>query len=86
MIFYKLYKERGNLVKAYKMHKICKKIIYFDLFDEQYYLKHNPDVKNSRISPIDHYLYFGYKEGRNPGKLFNNNYYLKKYPDVKKRV
>lgn len=85
MIFYKLYKERGNLVKAYKMHKICKKIIYFDLFDEQYYLKHNPDVKNSRISPIDHYLYFGYKEGRNPGKLFNNNYYLKKYPDVKKK-
>lgn len=83
MLFYIL-KEKGNLKKAYKMYKASKKINQLDLFDENFYLKNNPDVRDAKGSPLQHYLYHGYKEGRRPGKHFDNNYYLKNNPDVKK--
>ena len=82
MLFYIL-KEKGNLKKAYKMHKASKKIKQLDLFDEKYYLKKYPSVRNARISPLNHYLYHGFKEKKQPGKLFDNNFYLKKYKDVR---
>lgn len=76
-------KEKGNLKKAYKMHKAAKKIRELDLFDPDFYLRKYPDVKNSRLSPLDHYLYHGYKESKQPGRLFDTNFYLKKYSDVR---
>lgn len=84
MFFYRLLKEKGNLFKVYKLHQYSKKIKFLGLFDEKYYLDKYPDVKSSKIDPLDHYLYFGYREGRNPGRLFDNNFYLNEYPDVKK--
>lgn len=33
-------------------------------FDAIIYLEKNPDVKNANADPIDHYLKYGYKEGR----------------------
>lgn len=84
MFFYRFLKEKGNLFKVYQLHQYSKKIKFLGLFDEEYYLERYPDVKNSKINPLDHYLYYGYKEGRNPGCLFDTNFYLKKYPDVKK--
>ena len=77
-------KEKGNLKKAYKMYKASKKINQLDLFDPNFYLKNNPDVKDANENPLHHYLYHGYKEGRQPGKLFDNNFYLKHNADVKK--
>jgi len=82
MIFY-LLKEKGNIKKAYKMYKASKKIKQQDLFSPEFYLKKYPNIKDARISPLNHYLYHGYKEGKQPGKLFDNNYYLKQNPDVK---
>lgn len=70
-------KEKGNLKKAYKMHKAAKKIRALDLFDPDFYLRKYPDVKKSRLSPLDHYLYHGFKESKQPGRLFDNNFYLK---------
>ena len=81
MLFYIL-KEKGNLKKAYKMYKASRKIKQQDLFNPDFYLKKYPNVKEGRISPLHHYLYHGYKEGKQPGKLFDNNYYLKQNPDV----
>ena len=52
------------------------------LFDSEYYLAKNEDVKKSKIDPIKHYLKFGWKEGRNPSAEFNGNQYLNKRPDV----
>ncbi len=54
-----------------------------DLFDSEYYLAENEDVKKSKIDPIKHYLKFGWKEGRNPSSEFNGNEYLNKRPDVR---
>lgn len=76
-------KEKGNLKKAYKMRKAAKKIRALDLFDSDFYLRKYPDVKKSRLSPLDHYLYHGFKESKQPGRLFDNNFYLKKYGDVR---
>ena len=54
-----------------------------DLFDSEYYLANNEDVKNAKVDPIKHYLKFGWKEGRNPSTEFDGNEYLNKRPDVK---
>jgi glycosyltransferase involved in cell wall biosynthesis len=54
-----------------------------NLFDEMWYLSNNPDVAESDIVPIQHYLYYGGFEGRDPGPNFSNSAYLETYPDVK---
>ena len=53
------------------------------LFDSDYYLTNNEDVKKAKMNPIKHYLQFGWKEGRNPSSKFNGNEYLNKRPDVR---
>ena len=52
------------------------------LFDSEYYLSQNEDVKKAKMNPIKHYLQFGWKEGRNPSVEFDGNKYLNKRPDV----
>lgn len=52
------------------------------LFDQAYYLKHNPDVARSGQDPLAHFLFRGAWEGRNPHPLFHSRFYLRRYPDV----
>ncbi|AHX60274.1 hypothetical protein [Aeromonas media] len=54
-----------------------------DLFDPQWYLAQNPDVRESGIDPARHYLIFGGFENRDPSSSFSSQYYLELYPDVK---
>ena len=54
-----------------------------NLFDSEYYLEQNEDVKKAKVDPIKHYLKFGWKEGRNPSADFDGNDYLNKRSDVK---
>lgn len=60
-----------------------RKILKSRLFDKDYYLKYNPDVKQSRLDPLTHYLLYGAKEGRNPSPIFNGRYYLETNKDVR---
>ena len=53
------------------------------LFDSEFYLSQNEDVKKAKMNPIKHYLKFGWKEGRNPSAEFDGNEYLNKRPDVR---
>lgn len=62
--------------------KIINMILDLNLFDYDYYLENNVDVKNSNVDALSHYLNFGYKEGRNPSKKFNNDFYINKYLSV----
>lgn len=55
-----------------------------DLFDAEWYLEQNPDVKRSGVDPVWHYLMFGWKEGREPSLFFCGNKYLETYSDVAK--
>lgn len=46
-------------------------------FDKEWYLKEYPDVAtNWKEDPALHYLLYGWKEGRNPGKYFDGKRYL----------
>ena len=51
-------------------------------FDEKWYLDANPDVAQAGYDPIEHYLKFGSREGRNPSSRFNTRWYLESNPDV----
>jgi hypothetical protein len=53
------------------------------LFDKQYYLENNPDVRESGIDPLKHFLQQGWKEGKNPSTRFNVKFYLEHNPDVR---
>ncbi len=52
------------------------------LFDSAYYLAHNADVAAAGVDAYQHYLNFGWKEGRDPSALFSTSYYLSRNPDV----
>lgn len=52
------------------------------LFDINYYLDNYPDVRQSDIDPLWHFVCFGWKEGRNPSNWFNIRCYLNLHPDV----
>lgn len=52
------------------------------LFDAAYYLEKNPDVAQSGVEPLPHYLRHGAIEGRNPHPLFDTNWYMARNPDV----
>ncbi|MFB9953212.1 rhamnan synthesis F family protein [Rhizobium puerariae] len=54
------------------------------LFDSEYYLASNPDVANSGINPLMHFITEGAGERRNPHPLFNVEFYLNNYPDVER--
>ena len=55
-----------------------------DFFDINWYLKTYPDVADSDLHPVEHYLLYGYKEGRLPSPDFNGDWYLEQNPDVAK--
>jgi hypothetical protein len=51
-------------------------------FDGSYYLACYPDVVDAGIDPLNHFLYTGWHEGRNPNAEFDTKYYLNKNTDV----
>ncbi|MBN2344405.1 MAG: hypothetical protein JXX29_22435 [Deltaproteobacteria bacterium] len=53
------------------------------LFDNEYYLGNNPDVKASGSDPIAHFVMHGFREGRKPSQWFDPLFYMLQYEDVK---
>jgi lipopolysaccharide biosynthesis protein len=53
------------------------------LFDEEYYLAENSDLKEADISLYEHFINYGWKENRNPSAYFNVNRYLEMHEDAK---
>lgn len=49
-------------------------------FDAAYYRQSNPDVKS--ISPLAHFLDYGWREGRDPNTSFHVLHYLSSFSDV----
>jgi len=68
-----------HLKPLHKLHLIKNS----GLFDAEYYLQNNHDVKDSGIDPAKHYLLFGGIEGRSPSPAFDSAFYLAQNPDVK---
>lgn len=47
------------------------------LFDEDFYIKENPDIEQHGIDPITHYVLHGHLENRNPTVFFSTKVYKK---------
>ncbi|MCF8233839.1 MAG: hypothetical protein K9G67_15620 [Bacteroidales bacterium] len=60
-----------------------KKIIDSGLWDSDYYLAKNDDVKSAGVNPLLHFLDSGGFEGRNPSEYFDTRFYIDQYPDVR---
>jgi glycosyltransferase involved in cell wall biosynthesis len=52
------------------------------LFDSNYYLAKNPDVRDAELDPARHYLLHGWEERRDPSAAFSTSQYLSDNPDV----
>ncbi len=51
-------------------------------FDADWYLYAYPDIAESGVDPLRHYLTDGWLEGRNPNAFFSTRGYLEANPDV----
>ena len=51
-------------------------------FDTQFYLERNGDVADSDFEPIEHFILFGWREGRDPSSSFNVQKYLSENPGL----
>lgn len=52
-------------------------------FDSGFYLRHNPDVADAGVDPVEHFVVSGWKEGRDPNRSFSVAYYLEANTDVR---
>jgi glycosyltransferase involved in cell wall biosynthesis len=50
-----------------------------ELFDEEYYLSQNKDLDVTVVNALEHFVVFGWKEGRNPNPYFASTWYAKRY-------
>ena len=53
------------------------------VFDQAFYLSTYPDVAKAACDPLDHYIKYGAREGRDPSATFCTTYYLSQNPDVR---
>ena len=70
--------------KSTSIKKQAKILQESNLFDKTWYLTQYPDVAKEGADPIEHYLWHGVTDGRNPGPDFDTAHYLESYPDVAK--
>jgi|GEM_PF-463089 len=54
------------------------------LFDADYYLRNNDDVRKNGVDPLLHYVSHGSSESRRPNKDFDPAFYLEEHLDVRK--
>ena len=52
------------------------------LFDSAWYQETYPDVAARKVDPVQHYVRYGAREGRDPNRLFSSSWYLASNPEV----
>ena len=67
-----------------QMYELYDMIYESDLFDESYYMKHNPCLLATGEDSIIHYLKHGVDLNLNPSAIFSTQRYLKYNPDIKR--
>ena len=68
---------------------IYKNVDYYDVYDKDYYLAHNADVRNAygsdAAATLIHFVEFGMDEGRQGNEEFNLDIYQNNNPDLVKK-
>jgi hypothetical protein len=62
--------RRLPLWKRIGVNRIRAELLGSGVFDQDWYLKNNPDVQESGMDAIEHYIVFGLQEGRKASPLF----------------
>lgn len=73
-----------RLISSIKHQRDIKIIRESGLFDEHYYVTHNPETLNSRLAPLEHYVRIGSSAGMRPNPFFDDAYYRDTNPDVRR--
>lgn len=76
-------KSKGNMKEFWTNLKGYRTIRRLGLFDDDFYLNKHKSILIAGINPLIHYLFYGYREGKNPSADFDQDYYKKTYPEVK---
>ena len=53
------------------------------VLDVAWYRRVHPDVADAGMDPLEHFIRFGWHEGRDPSPTFSVRYYLDRYDDVR---
>jgi glycosyltransferase involved in cell wall biosynthesis len=48
-------------------------------FDAKYYLETYKDVAEAKVDPFEHFIFHGFREGRNPSNEFDTKFYIQRY-------
>jgi glycosyltransferase involved in cell wall biosynthesis len=48
-------------------------------FDAEYYLETYKDIADAKVDPFEHFISYGYREGRNPSTEFDTRFYTQRY-------
>ncbi len=57
-------------------------IVQSGIFDSEWYLATNPDVAATGADPLEHFMWTGAAEGRDPNPMFDTRWYRAMNPDV----
>ena len=57
-------------------------VVASGVFDREFYLTNNPDLRGAGVDPLDHYLVTGRYEKRRPSAFFDPVEYLEVNPDL----
>jgi hypothetical protein len=68
---------RGRFRRLHPDHAIAARA-----FDSAFYLKTYPDVGEVGADPLDHFMTYGWREGRDPSPEFSVRAYLEAFPEV----
>lgn len=68
---------RGRLRRLHGDHAIAA-----GAFDAAFYLRTYPDVAEVGVDPLDHFMTYGWREGRDPSPDFSVAAYLDAFPEV----
>ena len=79
-----LLNEENRIARIEKMKKEqasiqIKRVKESSLVDKDWYLAFYSDLTGSDVCPIEHYVLFGWKEGRNPNAYFDTNWFINEY-------
>jgi glycosyltransferase involved in cell wall biosynthesis len=73
-----------NALLLWRLRRGGRKPQLLERFDEGYYTRQFPENMRWKRSPLLHYIFFGYREGRNPSARFDTRFYLAANPDVRR--
>src|ERR1700722_6837883 len=70
-----------TLLAHYLRHRADGDVSPLPEFGSSFYLATYPDVAAAGVDPFEHFLLYGFREGRDPSPDFDTKFYLRRYLD-----